>query len=308
MNICVTGALGHIGSALIRHIGVPVKKIILIDNLATQRYCSLFNLPKKYKYQFVEMDILAEEIESIIKQVDVVVHLAAITDAQTSYYRPELVKKVNEEGIHKIAHLCLKHGCKLIFPSTTSVYGVTQTTIDESCLKKQLQPQSPYAKSKLFGEILLQSLSKKGLKCVILRLGTIFGFSPGMRFHTVVNKFVFQACIGQPLTVWKTAYHQKRPYCDINDALSAINQVIRGQIFNGEIYNIVTINLAVANIINIIKSYTPSVKYKLIDSPIMNKLSYEVSNQKSKDIGFQYKGDIKESIKQMVVVLNSLYF
>ena len=66
---------------------------------------------------------------------------------------------------------------------------------------------------------------------IILRFGTIFGISPGMRFHTAVNKFCFQASIGEPLTVWRTAYDQMRPYLYLNDAMKAfrliINQSVR---------------------------------------------------------------------------------
>ena len=57
--------------------------------------------------------------------------------------------------------------------------------------------------------------AKKGLKGVSCRFGTIFGASPGMRFHTAVNKFCWQAVMGQPITVWSTAYDQKRPYLEV---------------------------------------------------------------------------------------------
>ena len=60
-------------------------------------------------------------------------------------------------------------------------------------------------------------------KYYILRLGTILGFSKGIRFHTAVNKFCFQASLSQELTVWRTVLHQRRPYLILEDFNRAIN-------------------------------------------------------------------------------------
>ncbi|MCH7951979.1 SDR family oxidoreductase [Patescibacteria group bacterium] len=302
MNICITGALGHIGSALIRSDSLrSVDRVYLIDNFLTQRYASLFDLPDGITYSFHESDILSDAMRPIIRDSDVVIHLAAITDAETSFHKPEQVNKVNKKGLRHIAKLCAEYGRFLIFPSTTSVYGVQEGLVDESCQGKDLKPQSPYAESKLYGEKYLSTLAKKnGLKFVTLRLGTIFGYSIGMRFHTAVNKFIWQAAIGQPLTVWKTALNQKRPYCDLKDAISAFNHAMENKIFDQEIYNIVTTNLTVKEIIDAIKKRVPGLNITFTDSPIMNLLSYEVSNQMSLEKGFSYSGDLTESIKHSI--------
>src|ERR1700704_5984440 len=70
------------------------------------------------------------------------------------------------------------------------------------------------------------ALSAQGLRCVIFRFGTIAGASIGMRFHTAVNKFAWQACLGIPITVWRTALHQKRPYLSLRDAVRALAFVL----------------------------------------------------------------------------------
>ena len=62
---------------------------------------------------------------------------------------------------------------------------------------------------------------------MILRLGTIFGVSRGIRFHTAVNKFCLQSATNKPLTIWKTAMYQKRPYLDINDAIRCFSFIIK---------------------------------------------------------------------------------
>ena len=200
-----------------------------------------------------------------------------------------------------ISLVSVRYGVRLLFPSTTSVYGVQVGVVDERCPQKNLKPQSPYAESKLYGERLLRSLGKKRkLRFVTLRIGTIFGYSIGMRFHTAVNKFIWQACLGQEVTVWKTALRQKRPYCDLGDAVAAINHVLKNNLFDGEIYNIISLNAAVSEIIDTIRLYKPKLAVRLTDSPIMNQLSYEVSRVKSQEKGFTYTGNLKRGIRETI--------
>ena len=299
MNICITGALGHIGSALIRSLNnSSIDKIHLVDNMKKQRYCSLFDLPKK-NFIFHQLDILSPKMEEIIEDCQIVIHLAAISDAESSLKDIKEVNRVNKKGLYYIADLCSKHHSSLFFPSTTSVYGSSS----------RLQPQTPYAQSKLFGEKYLQSLAKKQkLNYLIFRLGTIFGYSIGMRFNTAVNKFVFQAATNQSITVWKTAYNQKRPYCDLVDSINAINYVIANNSFDNQIYNIVTINLTVKDIIKVIKKYIPSLHISFVNSPIMNKLSYAISNKKSLKKGFIYKGNLDKSVKEYIKKLENINY
>ena len=113
-----------------------------------------------------------------------------------------------------------------VFPSSTSVYGVSADVVFEDD-DQYLNPQSPYAESKLAIEETIQQRLGESCKYLILRLGTIFGPSPGMRFHTAVNKFCYQAALGQPLTVWKDNYDKVRPYLGINDACCAIDHFLR---------------------------------------------------------------------------------
>ena len=292
MNVAITGALGHIGSSLIHNLN---HKLILIDNLSTQRYCSLFDIPSSIKYNFIQADILSVDLIKLFEGSDVVIHLAAITDAETSFNKEELVNQVNIQGTKLVAEACSKVGCRLIYTSTTSVYGVSDIEVNETCIN--LKPQSPYAKSKLKSELILQSIPN--LHYVILRMGTIFGISPGMRFHTAINKFCFQTSFGQPISVWKTALNQKRPYLDLKDMVRAIKLIIKHSLYNKEIYNLVTINTTVQDILNIIGS--KNINY--VDSPIMNQFSYTVSSKKFENLGFEFKGNLKQGIKETIELL-----
>jgi len=310
MKIVITGALGHIGSKLIREIPetAPDTEIVMIDNLSTQRYCSLFDLPSHGKYQFLEADILKDELSSIFVDTDVVVHLAAITNAAGSFEIREQVEQVNFNGTERVARECIKNDCALVFLSTTSVYGSQRDKVDEDCPVADLKPQSPYAASKLKAERLLQEMKQRdGLRFIIGRFGTIFGTSIGMRFHTAVNKFCWQAVMRQPITVWKTALHQYRPYLDLNDAVKAINFIIEKDIFNGQIYNVLTVNATVQNIIEIISRYIPDLSIQYVDTEIMDQLSYHVSNNRFKNIGFEFEGDMEKGIGDTINLLKRSY-
>ena len=308
-RIAVTGALGHIGSRFIHDIKPgDFEEVILIDNLSTQRYSSLFNRPKGVNFRFIENDICTADLNKYFKNIDVVVHLAAITDAATSVGRKDLVEEVNYSGTERVAKACIENKCKLLFPSTTSVYGTQKEIVDESCSADELKPQSPYADSKLRGEQLLMKLGQEEqLKFVICRLGTVFGISKGMRFHTAVNKFAWQACVGQPITVWRTAMNQKRPYLDLVDAVRSMTFIIRENIFTGEIYNVVTLNATVSDIISVIKEDFPVLNVEFVDTEIMNQLSYNVSNERFHALGFEFKGDIHKGIHETISLLKSAY-
>lgn len=309
-RIVITGALGHIGSRLVRDLPVafPGTQIIMIDNLVTQRYGSLFDLPKNGKYKFIGADILDIDLKKILMPKDIVIHLAAITDAARSFENQEEVERVNYTATVKLAHACVDVGCSLIYPSTTSVYGTTKKLVDENCPKSDLKPQSPYAESKLKSEEYLKKLGKKkGLKFVTCRFGTITGTSKGMRFHTAVNKFCWQSVIDQPLSVWKTALHQKRPYLSLSDASKAVQFIVKNDLFDKKIYNVVTDNLTVNDVVETIKKIIPETKVELVDSKIMNQLSYEVSSKLFQDKDFKFSGSINKDISDTIKLLKKAH-
>jgi nucleoside-diphosphate-sugar epimerase len=303
MNIVVTGALGHIGSRLIRDLpaSLPGCEILMVDDLSTQRYCSLVGLPEAGRYQFVETDVLTADLTSIVEGSDVVIHLAAVTNATESFAAAERVERVNLRGTEQVARACASVGAPMVFLSTTSVYGKQSGAVDEDCPESQLQPQSPYATSKLKAERLLEELGGSlGLRFVICRFGTIFGTSPGMRFHTAVNKFCWQAVMGLPLTVWRTALHQERPYLDLDDAVASIVHILRRGLFDGRVYNVLTTNASVGQIVDLISVCVPDVGVKYVDAEIMNQLSYRVLGRRFEATGFRHRGDMERGIRATV--------
>lgn len=308
MKIAVTGACGHIGSRLIRELPVafPGADIAMIDNMAVQRYPSLFNLPDTARYHFVEGDVMEYDLASLFEGADVVMHLAAITNAAGSFAIAERVEKENFECTKRVADACLAVGAPLIHLSSTSVYGTQADVVDENCSEEELQPQSPYAETKIREEKLLRKLfEEQGLPNVVCRFGTIFGTSPGMRFHTAVNKFCWQAVMGQPITVWTSAYDQKRPYLDLSDGVRAILHIMEKRLYNGEIYNVLTHNLTVRQVVDTIRTHVPDLEIGFVDHKIMNQLSYNVACEKFAATGFAPQGHIEKGIADTIALLRN---
>ena len=309
MKITVTGGLGHIGSALIRSNLAPlgVEEIVVVDSLSTQRYSSIFNLSRDPKITFIDkpVEVLNKKDMELIEGSTHLIHLAAMTDASGSVDKKQELFANNLGGTQFIVNLCESKGIKLLLPSSTSVYGSQLTLVDENSL--ELSPQSPYAECKLAEESIVKDSKATGLSSVILRFGTIHGVSPGMRFHTAVNKFCFDYMLDKPLSVWRTAINQYRPYLALSDAVRAIQHVISKDIFDSEIYNVLTENITLDGIISIIEELGGKpARIDYVDSPIMNQFSYEVSKVKFQSTGFNYQGSIQEDIANTLKILSGV--
>lgn len=309
MRVVITGGLGHIGSRLIRELpaSFPDLEVVIVDNLATQRYVSLFDLPSTARYCFIQGDVTKIALAPVFAGADVVVHLAALTDPGASFDDPEAMEQINYVATQRVAEACAVAGVPLIHASSTSVYGTEKSAVDEDCGPEDISPQSPYAATKRKEELFVEGMCcESALKGMIFRFGTIFGVSPGMRFHTAVNKFCWQAAMGQPLSVWKTAYDQTRPYLDLGDAVRAVQFVIKHKLFDGRIYNAVSINASVREVVDTIGRYSPNPKIELVESRIMNTLSYEVLNTRLGQRGFVFKGKLDEAVQATLQRLANL--
>jgi len=301
VKFVITGALGHIGSSLIRYLPsvYPGCQIVMIDDMSVQRYCSLFDLPATASYRFVEGDVRKLDLSKLVAAADVLIHLAAITDAANSFGNAEQVEQNNFESTRAVALACVEAGVALVFPSSTSVYGVQEGEVDEDCPIDQLKPQSPYAETKLREEAFISGLVHgKGLRAAICRFGTIYGVSSGMRFHTAVNKFCWQAVNGVPLTVWRTAYDQYRPYLSLDDAGAAVRLIVDSGFYSPDVVNVVSNNHTVREVVESIRVHVPDCEVNFVDNKIMNQLSYKVRNAKLTKAGFVAHGRLAKVWRQ----------
>jgi len=307
MKILITGACGHIGSYLSENIFKikKVSKTILIDNLKSNRFNSLFNFPKKNNLNFFIRDL--NNINSLddFNNIDTIIHCASMTNAEKSFSKEKEMYKNNLNAMKTVIRYCKKKNTKLIHISSTSVYGKQVEVVDENCEKKFLKPQSPYAKIKLIEENLLKKNSNN-LKYNTFRFGTITGVSKGIRFHTAVNKFCFNAALNSKIEVYKTALHQYRPYLSIRDSFEVFKFCLDKNFFKNDIFNILTGNFKVNQILKKIKKIKKKLNIKYVNSPIMNQLSYHVDDRKIKKYGLKLNSKIDTDIKNTLNLLKHL--
>jgi nucleoside-diphosphate-sugar epimerase len=109
--------------------------------------------------------------------------------------------------------------------------------------------------------------------------------------------------MGQPITVWSTAYDQKRPYLDLFDAARAIAFIIRKDLFDGRIYNVLSHNATVRQVVDTVREFVPDLQVSFVDSKIMNQLSYEVSCERFMAEGFAFAGDLRRGIGETISLL-----
>ena len=295
MKILITGGLGHIGSYVLENIDKIkfIKKIYIIDNLSTNRYNSLFNLPKtNKKIYFYQNDLSLKNALKNFKKVDVVLNLASLTDAEGSLKIKNKIYRNNLGIFDNILRYCKKNSSKLIHISSTSVYGEQRGLVDENC--KKLKPKSPYAEIKVKEENILK---ENKIRFVSYRFGTISGVSKGMRFHTAINKFCLYSVLGKPLPIWKSMMNKPRPYLSLRDAFKVIKFTIENNFFNNETFNILSENLTLKKIIGYFKKYKKTIKIKYEKSKLVNQYSYRVSNEKFTRKALLLKSNIYHDIK-----------
>ncbi len=305
MKILITGFSGHIGSFFLKKLqkDKKIKKIYLIDNFENNKINIIFVKKKLSKLNFKFGDLSKSETLKNIPKVDIVIHLASLTNAVSSVSNYKKFYENNFFSFINVFNFCKRKKAKLIHISSTSVYGSNSKFVDEDC--KELKPQSPYAKVKIAEEKFLKKYGQK-IKFVSLRFGTIAGVSEGIRFHTAINKFCFNTSVKIDIPVWKTALNQYRPYLSLTDAYKAIKIIIERDIFDKEVYNILSENFTVKQILNIIRKQGFNVKVKFTNSRIMNQLSYKVSKEKFEKKGVKLNASIKKDIKQTLDLFKNI--
>ena len=301
MNILVTGGMGHIGSKLINKLSSlkKINKIIIIDNFSSERYISFINLKNRGKIIFFDEDLTNFNPKKIKVKIDSIIHLASTTNAEKSFINKKSVLDNNVQTTNKVLDLAQKN-TKIIFASSTSVYGNQYKIINSKNNLLNISPQSPYAESKIFCENIIK---KKSKNFCIMRFGTIFGMSDGMRFHTAINKFCYQAAISEKITIWKKFYRKKRPYLDLDDCVRSIIFCIFNKKIKNEILDVVTINLKVIDIIKKIESLK-KIKKSFVSTRILNQLSYEVQSDRLQNLNFKFYGNLFSSIEKTIKKLN----
>ena len=299
-KIIITGGLGYIGTELCKlYSGVSwYHKIVVIDN----RFISeRVNQLRNWNIEFVHGDILDKNlVEKYFEDADVVHHLAGITDvprtkSESSKSEDDKIKLVGELGTQNILDI-IKNDCKIVFPSTHVVYeGIGQVKKD---IKEQeeTKPVLSYSTSKAINE---KQLKKSGKKYVILRLGSVYGYSSDtMRIDIMPNLFSKIASQNGVLKLFAGGRQVKSlvPLIDVARCFKFMEE--RNDIYS-ETFNLTKETITVKEVANICKKYKPNIKLVETNDEVPN-LGFSLSNEKLLSTGFDFLYNLDQNIKEMI--------
>jgi len=245
---------------------------------------------------------------SALDGVDGVIHLAGLSNDPTAEYDPDANWQMNAVATEALGRACVERGIeRLVFASSCSLYdGLPPGTHDETA---PIEPRGAYATSKAYGERALRELIDDGLCPVILRNGTVYGFSPRMRFDLVVNTFVKDALLQERLLLHGGGW-MWRPLVDVRDvadamiaALEAPADVARGEAFNvlHSNYQIRELAMLVAGSVQLLGR---SVRLEEIPAPSLTR-DYECSNAKlTQRLGFTPCRSVVEAVSDMLTSID----
>jgi len=232
--VLVTGGAGYVGAVLVPMLLEQGDRVTVVDRLywGSAPLASVLD-----RIRLIHADVRALA-PGMLAGVDAVVHLAGLSNDPTAEWAPEANWQMNALATERLADACLAAGVqRLTYGSSASIYdGLPASCVYDE--RAKVEPRGAYSTSKYYGEQALQARGSDAFCPVILRQGTVYGYSPRMRYDLVVNTFLKDA-----LSVGRLALHgggwMWRPLVDVTDvarahiaALEAPAERVRGEVFN----------------------------------------------------------------------------
>ena len=307
-KILVTGGAGYAGSILVDKLLDEQYKVKVLDNLMYNQTSHLpFFINKNF--EFVRGDIRDKEtVSESLKDVDLILHLAAIVGAPACKKNTKLAEEVNIEGT-RIINSFRSNNQTLIYASTGSNYG----KLDEICTEESpLNPTSLYAKTKCQAEDEIMSRGNS----VALRFATAFGVSPRFRYDSLlINDLVYQALNNRYLVIYEA--DAKRTFIHVRDmAESYLFTIDNLDKTRNNVFNVGSekMNCSKRDVVSKIKEILKNKEKINLDiffaeiAEDEDKRDYEVSYEKIRKIGFETKISLNEGIEELINVFKNLPF
>ena len=243
MHFAVTGGAGFVGSHLVKLLVEEGHKITVIDNLHKGKKENLGSVLNKIKFEKIDIRDY-RSMKKILENIDGVFHQAALTIVQDSLSRPEEYFDVNVNGTENIFRLANENKFKVVYASSSSVYGhKLETPITEDA---ERIPISPYGKTKLESEYLVEKYSKSNTQIIGLRYFNIFGEGQTPEYAGVITKFLDRINEGKAPIIFGSG-SQIRDFIHVNDVAKANLMAMKSNTSN------LIVNIATGNAISILE-------------------------------------------------------
>ena len=299
-SILVTGGAGYIGSVLTHKLVELGYNVRIIDSLIYGKD-GISDLISNNSIELIEKDIRDEKtLNDVVKEIDCVIHLAAIVGDPLCKKIPVAAKQINDDATKKLVVVSKKHGVKrFIFASTCSNYGSASATVDEN---SPIQSLSLYSTTKVNSENFILSTKDSSFEPCILRFATAHGLSPRMRFDLLLQEFLRDAILDKKIKIYGPNFW--RPLAHVDDISNACITAIKSSkdVISGEIYNVghTRENYTKKMLAETIQEFVPLTEIEIIESKT-DLRTYKVSFDKIKNnLKFISKKTIRNSISDIL--------
>jgi nucleoside-diphosphate-sugar epimerase len=234
----VAGCAGLIGSTLSQRLLEAGQSVIGVDNFLTGSHENILRLKQFPHFTLIEQDVcLPLQLKTPIHSV---YHLASPASPVDFATLPLEIMRVNAQGTWNLLDLARDQGAKLIYTSTSEVYGNPTVHPQPESYWGHVNPVGPrscYDESKRFAEALILNHARVyGTRYTIARVFNTYG--PGMANDgRVVPQFLLQALQGQPLTLHGNG-QQTRSFCYVEDLAAGLQGLMESSVTNGQLYNL----------------------------------------------------------------------
>jgi nucleoside-diphosphate-sugar epimerase len=307
-RILVTGGAGYVGSIVVGELLGRGYSVRALDSLLHGSVPSLLLAWGHPDFEFVHADVRDEEAcRAALEGVDAVVHLAAIVGDPACSRDPELARAVNLDGTKRLLDDAQAAGVsRFVFASTCSNYG----RLDGDAFATEefpLAPISLYAETKVGAEEAVLARAGADFASCCLRLATVYGSSPRMRFDLTVNEFTREVALDRDLLVYGEQFW--RPYVHVRDAAQAIllaldapSESVSGEVFNvgdtGE-------NYRKLDLVELLKQRFPNAQVEFVHRD-EDPRDYRVGFEKVKErLGFGVSWSVPAGMDEIVELLGS---
>jgi len=231
--VLVTGGAGYVGSHLTRKLLERGHRVRVLDTFVYGNH-GLDEIGDNPNFERMTGDICAEaDLARAVQGVRAVVALAAIVGDAACDLDPHRTMAINYESTRQTLAACRTAGVeRLVFASSCSVYGASgHEVLHEG---SQLNPVSLYARTRLLSEEIL--LAQREVEVIILRLATVCGVSPRMRFDLMVNTMT--ACATTQGRINVSGEKQWRPHLHVQDAAEAFRLAVEAPATREKVFNV----------------------------------------------------------------------